>query len=141
MKLTRLSASDLNQDIVNQLYGLLDQLSPGKKPFDLAEVIAAGTTVLCAMESDRVLGTASMSQYRVMSGYKAWIEDVVVHQDARGQGLGRQLIEELVRIAREQGNSQVLLFTEDFREAAIALYEKLGFEQKESRIYRLRLDE
>lgn len=78
-----------------------------------------------------------MAVYKVISGNKGWIEDVIVDQKYRGMGIGMKLIEKLLSISNEQKLSEVLLFTEEHRTSAISLYEKLGFIKKKSSIYRL----
>ncbi len=79
-----------------------------------------------------------MAVYRVISGSKGWIEDVVVDKDYRGMGIGRKLIEKLLAISIEQQLIEVLLFTEEHRTSAIELYEKLGFNKRDSNIYILK---
>ncbi|MFM8744529.1 MAG: N-acetyltransferase family protein, partial [Cytophagales bacterium] len=82
-----------------------------------------------------IVGIATMCNYRVISGNKGWIEDVVVDAAARGKGVGLKMVEKLIEIAKEKGLSEVLLFTEQHRAAAISLYGKLGFTAKDSQIY------
>jgi ribosomal protein S18 acetylase RimI-like enzyme len=70
------------------------------------------------------------------TGIRAWIEDVVVDQGARGQGTGEALTHEALRIAREGGARTVDLTSRPAREAAGRLYERLGFQVRDSRLYR-----
>jgi ribosomal protein S18 acetylase RimI-like enzyme len=67
---------------------------------------------------------------------RAWIEDVVVDQSARGQGAGETLTHEALRTAREAGARTVDLTSRPSREAAGRLYERVGFKIRESRLYR-----
>jgi ribosomal protein S18 acetylase RimI-like enzyme len=70
------------------------------------------------------------------SGLRAWIEDVVVDESARGQGAGETLTREALRIAREADARTVDLTSRPSREAAGRLYERLGFSIRDSRVYR-----
>lgn len=87
------------------------------------------------VEADRLLGIATMTYYRVISGYKGWIEDVVVDENQRGRGIGTKLIHKLLDEGQSLGLTEILLFTEDHRHAAIQLYSRLGFVRKDTRVY------
>jgi phosphinothricin acetyltransferase len=83
---------------------------------------------------------ALMCTYTVISGFKGWVEDVVVDVEHRGKGLGRKLMEKLVELGKEKGLTEILLFSADKRIEAINLYKSLGFKEKESRIYVLKTE-
>ncbi len=83
----------------------------------------------------KIIGIALMCTYKVISGNKGWIEDVVVDSASRGKGIGRKLINLLVEVGEEKELSEILLFTEDHRVAAINLYSSVGFKLKDSKIY------
>ena len=91
------------------------------------------------MENERTVGIASMCTYKVISGYKGWIEDVVVDASQRGKGLGEQLIRFLISEGKKAGLSEIYLFTEPAKTAAIGLYTKLGFQEKGSDLYHLKI--
>jgi phosphinothricin acetyltransferase len=82
---------------------------------------------------------ALMCTYKVISGHKGWVEDVVVDGKMWGQGIGKKLMEKLLEAAHEKGVSEVLLFSADHRRAAISLYTQLGFQRKNSGLYTLRV--
>jgi len=71
---------------------------------------------------------------------KARIEDVVVDERARGRGVGEALIGECINVARQRGAQLVELQSARRREAANRLYPRLGFELRESNLYRMKLD-
>ena len=75
-----------------------------------------------------------MAIYSVISGYKGWIEDVVVDEMARGKKIGTQLIQLLIAKGKELGLGEILLFTSP-NEAAIKLYENEGFKRKGAEVY------
>jgi ribosomal protein S18 acetylase RimI-like enzyme len=142
MKIYTLVYDNLNSTIQVQVENLFNQLSPNKKQLTLIDILKEGNpvTIVCCEENDEIVGIATMCNYRVISGNKGWIEDVVVDAAARGKGAGLKMIEKLIEIAKEKGLSEVLLFTEQHRVAAISLYGKLGFTAKNSQIYHLLID-
>ena len=140
MKIDILKEEDFNSNLQKQISELFVQLSPNKKQIKLNKVLESKNQISLAYctENDKIIGIASLCNYKVISGNKGWIEDVVVDKNARGKGVGRKLMEKLIEISKQKGLSEVLLFTEDHRISAINLYNKLNFKQKESRIYTLK---
>ena len=136
MTIEILKQSDITTAFQKQVTELFKQLS-NRKQIELAEVLKPENQIslVYCMENEKIIGIASMCFYRVISGYKGWVEDVVVDAEARGKGVGKKLIEKLLEIAGQKGLTEVLLFTEDHRVPAINLYQKLGFKLKDSRIY------
>ncbi len=74
--------------------------------------------------------------FQIPTGLRAWIEDVVVDEAAGRQGIGSALTREAIRIAREAGARTVDLSSRPSRVAAGRLYEKLGFDMRDTRMYR-----
>ncbi|MGW0521750.1 GNAT family N-acetyltransferase [Crossiella sp. NPDC003009] len=122
---------------------LLPQLSTSATPLDHAALVRLATceanTVLLARGGGRIVGTLTLVMFPVPSGLRARIEDVVVDEAARGQRVGAALTEEALRIAREAGARSVDLTSRPSRGAANRLYERLGFQPRESRVYRFPL--
>lgn len=141
MKVSILKKGDLNAIVQNQVSELFRQLSPDKRQIELHKILESKNqiTIAYCTENNKIIGIASMGNYKVLSGSKGWIEDVVVDKNARGKGIGRKLMEKLLEIARQKELSEVLLFTEDHRFPAINLYNKLDFQQKESLIFMLKM--
>ena len=142
MKIDILKKADITQDVEVQICTLFKQLSSGINQVPLKKVFeqeAQITLAYCSIEG-HIIGMALMCTYSVISGNKAWIEDVVVDQNYRGKGIGRKLIEKLLMQAKKRNISEILLFTADHRKAAIELYKSFGFKYKDSKIYRLRFD-
>lgn len=91
----------------------------------------------CALdENDRILGMLSLVVFDIPTGRRAWIEDVVTDQAARGQGVGQSLVNAAVDHARELGAKTVDLTSRPTREAANRLYRRVGFLQRETNVYR-----
>ena len=74
--------------------------------------------------------------FEIPTGVRAWIEDVVVDEAARGQGVGQLLNERALEIAQESGAKTVDLTSRPSREAANRLYKRIGFEQRDTNVYR-----
>ncbi|MCM4167971.1 Mycothiol acetyltransferase [Arenibacter antarcticus] len=140
MKIDILQPSDVSDSVTKQVKELFAQLNGSIEQVNLAEVFKPENAITFAycMEKDKLVGMALMCAYTVVSGYKGWVEDVVVDKAYRGQGIGRKLMEKLVDEGKRKGLSEILLFSADKRIEAIGLYKSLGFQQKESRIYVLK---
>ena len=78
--------------------------------------------------------------FRIPTGVRAWIEDVVVDETARGAGVGAALNEFALEHARQAGAKTVDLTSRPSREAANRLYQRLGFVERETNVYRYTLD-
>jgi ribosomal protein S18 acetylase RimI-like enzyme len=128
-------------EVVEAFGRLLPQLSRSARPLGRADLEAIvncpANTVLLARSAGTIIGTLTLVMFPLPSGPRAWIEDVVVDESARGQGAGERLTREALRIAREAGARTVDLTSRPSREAAGRLYERLDFAIRDSRLYRL----
>lgn len=105
---------------------------------ELTRIVDCPTnTVLLAYDGDRIVGMLALVIFPIPTGMRAWIEDVVVDESVGRQGIGTKLTEEAIRISREQGARSIDLTSRPARVAANRLYEKLGFELRDSKVYRL----
>ena len=131
---------DVTDEVVEAFGRLLPQLSRSAAPLDAAALQtladAPAVTVLLARSDGKITGALTLVTFPIPTGVRAWIEDVVVDESARGQGLGTVLTQEAVRLAQEAGARTVDLTTRPSREAAGRLYEREGFVQRETRVYR-----
>jgi ribosomal protein S18 acetylase RimI-like enzyme len=89
---------------------------------------------------DRVLGSLTLAWFRIPTGVRAWIEDVVVDEEARGHGVGELLNRAALDRARELGAKTVDLTSRPSREAANRLYQRIGFVARDTNVYRYSLD-
>jgi ribosomal protein S18 acetylase RimI-like enzyme len=123
---------------------LLPQLSRSAQPLDVEalETLVSwpGTRLLVARVGDDIVGALTLVMFPIPTGWRAWIEDVVVDEAARGQGVGAALTREAVRLARAQGARTVDSTSRPAREAANRLYERLGFQLRDSKVYRFAAD-
>ena len=102
-------------------------------------VEAQANTVLIARDgraNGRIVGMLTLVVFRIPTGLRAWIEDVVVDETVRGRGVGEALSQEAVRRAVELGARTVELTSRPSRAAANRLYERLGFVRRDSNVYR-----
>lgn len=104
---------------------------------DLEEVVSSPNNHLLIVKEDgEIIGTLTLVFYRVPSGMKAWIEDIFVSDKARGKGVATALVWHSLIIAKENGAEKVDLSSLPWREAANRLYLKLGFEKRDTNMYR-----
>ena len=135
-------ATEVSDELVSAFRGLVPQLSSSSPPPEAAElqeiVSSPATRLLVAREDDgSVVGSLTLVLFRIPTGVRAWIEDVVVDESARGRGAGEALTREAMRMATEAGARTVDLTSRPTREAANRLYERIGFEERETRVYRI----
>ena len=134
-------AARADPDLVASFTRLVNQLSRTSEPptmADLAEMVAApGTRLLLAKdESGAVVGSLTLVLFRIPTGVRAWIEDVVVDERARRQGIGEALTRRALELATECGARTVDLTSRPGREEANRLYARLGFRLRETNVYR-----
>ena len=125
---------------------LVPQLSRSSPPPDadeLAEMIASpATTLLMARGADGTyVGSLTLVMFRIPTGIRAWIEDVVVDEEARGQGVGEALTRAALAKAAGAGARTVDLTSRPSREAANRLYRRIGFEARDTNVYRYALED
>jgi ribosomal protein S18 acetylase RimI-like enzyme len=128
-------------EVVAAVRRLLPQLSENAsepEANDVETVVNAPATTLFVARDDggRIVGMLTLAAFRLPSGVRAWIEDVVVDEDARRSGAGRALVEAAVELAREAGATNVDLTSRPSRESARRLYETMGFEERSTTVFR-----
>ncbi|MHB1487120.1 MAG: GNAT family N-acetyltransferase [Acidimicrobiales bacterium] len=136
-------AADVTDELVQAFARLVPQLSSSSAPPTrqaLADMVASpAVTVLLARDTDsmRIVGTLSLVMFPIPTAFRAWIEDVVVDEGARGLGVGEALTNEAVKRAAAAGARTVDLTSRPSRKAANRLYRRLGFVARETNVYRL----
>jgi ribosomal protein S18 acetylase RimI-like enzyme len=133
----------VDDELVAAFGRLIPQLSSSSPPPDaeaLAAIVDAPDSVLFVAEDDgEIVGSLTLACYRIPTGLKAWIEDVVVDDAARGKGVGEALNRAAIAEAAHRGAKNVSLTSRASREAANRLYQRLGFEPYETNLYRYAL--
>ena len=144
MTLTIEIARVVNDDLVNGMNRLLPQLSTNAVALthtDVTRLVESPTTMLFVARSDgSMVGTLSLVVFAIPTGLRAWIEDVIVDESARGTGVGEALTLGAVNEARGRHVRSIDLTTRPAREAANRLYERLGFELRETNVYRFSVE-
>jgi ribosomal protein S18 acetylase RimI-like enzyme len=130
--------------LADALVGLVPQLSRSNPPPPLEQVEAMiaheAITQFLAREADgTIVGVATLAVFPIPTGRRAWIEDVIVDAASAGQGIGALLTNAMLDHARSLGCVSVDLTSRPSREAANHLYKKLGFEPRETNVYRFTL--
>jgi ribosomal protein S18 acetylase RimI-like enzyme len=130
----------VTDDLVAAYATLIPQLSSSSSPptaDELSAIVDSTDSVLYVARSDgRVVGSLTLAFYRIPTGLKAWIEDVVVDSGERGNGIGEALSLAALEEARRRGAKHVSLTSRPKRESANRLYLGIGFERYETNVYR-----
>ena len=134
-------AEQVTDELVEAWVRLTPQLSRSSPPptaAELGEIVSSPATQLLVARGDdgTVVGSLTLVLFRIPTGLRAWIEDVVVDDGARGQGVGEALNRFAIDAAAERGARSVDLTSRPSREAANRLYRRLGFEPRETNVYR-----
>jgi ribosomal protein S18 acetylase RimI-like enzyme len=134
-------ATEMFDGLVPSMAGLVAQLSRSSSAPSAAEVEEIVRSPAChlllASDGDGgIVGMLTLVVFRIPTGLRAWIEDVVVDEDARGRGVGAALNQAALRLAAELGARTVDLTSRPSREAANRLYRRLGFVERGTNVYR-----
>ena len=137
------TAVSVDEELAQAIARLIPQLSSSAlipTVDQLQEIIDSPcTTLLLARNREAggtIIGTLTLAIFRIPTGLRAWIEDVVVDASARGKGVGEALSREALRLAVERGVRTVELTARPSREAANRLYRRLGFIPRQTNLYR-----
>jgi ribosomal protein S18 acetylase RimI-like enzyme len=134
-------ATPLVLESINQLLPQLSSKASSLSMEQLLELTSSDSTMVfvCSNAADQITGMLSLVIMKIPTGKKAWIEDVVVDSKARGQGLGKALMDHALQEARERGVKTIDLTSRPSREGANRLYQSLGFKIRETNVYRYKL--
>ena len=137
-------ANEVTEELVAGLNHLLPQLSTSAPPLttpDVEALVASpATMVFIARDGGQIVGSLTLVVFPIPTGLRAWIEDVVVDGSARGKGAGEALTTAAIEESRRRHVRSIDLTTRPTREAANRLYARLGFELRETNVYRLTLE-
>jgi ribosomal protein S18 acetylase RimI-like enzyme len=134
-------ATTVDDELVAAFARLVPQLSSSAEPpsrEQLQEIVAspAAMVLLARDDSSQIIGSLTLVVFRTPTGARAWIEDVVVDESARGRGTGEALVAEAIRLASGSGARTIDLTSRPSRESANRLYEKVGFQARKTNVYR-----
>lgn len=137
-------ATQADDEIYDAFQRLIPQLTQNNPPptLDLLHALLADTSstlLLARDESNRIIGALTLIIYKVPTGIRSIIEDVIVDESARGKKVGEQLMNKAIEIAKEKGANNISLTSNPARVAANQLYIKLGFTKRETNSYQMKL--
>jgi ribosomal protein S18 acetylase RimI-like enzyme len=134
------TVSTVDDELVEAFSRLVPQLSSSSPPptvDQLTELVRSpASSVLIARRDGVIVGTLTLVVFRIPTAMRAIIEDVVVDDSARGQGVGELLTRRALQVAADRGCRTVDLTSRPSREAANRLYRRLGFELRDTNVYR-----
>lgn len=134
-------ADEVTDKLVEAFERLMPQLSRSAPPptaRELSEIVGSPATFLLVARDDdgAIVGSLTLALFRIPTGVRAWIEDVVVDGSARGGGVGEALNRRALDVAADHGARSVDLTSRPSREAANRMYRRLGFEPRDTNVYR-----
>lgn len=140
-ELTVEEATRVDDELVDAFAALVPQLSrsaPAPGPAELGAIVHSPATVLLvARDGDgRIVGSLTLAVFRIPTGVRAWIEDVVVDDGVRGGGVGSALVKAAIERAEAAGARTVDLTSRPDREIANRLYVRMGFAPRTTNVYR-----
>ena len=134
--------SEVSGELLEALDRLIPQLSAHKKAparDELTALISSGSSTLliarCSDEKITIAGMLTLVIYRVPTGIRSIIEDVVVDQAMRRQGIAGELLKRAIQMAREAGADGISLTSNSQRAAANQLYQSMGFKRRDTNAY------
>lgn len=138
-------AKEVTGEMVEMWRKLMPQLSSSSSlptREQLEQIINSQSVIMfIAREDGKLVGSLSLAYFRVPTGTRGWIEDVVVDESMRGRGIGEAMTRSALNKARELGIRTVDLTSRPSREAANRLYQRVGFQQRNTNIYRYTVTE
>lgn len=138
------AAASVDDDLCAAVTTLVPQLSRSSPPPSrdaLARIVAQpGTTLFVARDEDRIVGMLTLVTFEIPTALRALIEDVVVDGGSRGAGVAAALVQAALERCAALGARTVDLTSRPDREAANRLYLRMGFEVRETNVYRRSLD-
>lgn len=137
--------TSVSDELVARMGELLPQLSSSAPPpsaEEVAEIVDSPATILLAARDGSdgpIVGFLTLAFFRIPTGLRAWIEDVVVDSAMRGRGAGTALVHAALEAARRAGCRTVDLTSRPSREDANRLYVGIGFVARQTNVYRYEL--
>ena len=133
-----------DEELYNAFQRLVPQLTKNNPPpslNDLIDLVRDSSSTLMVARNDRgeIAGALTLTVYRVPTGIRSIIEDVIVDNSVRGQGVGEALMKYAIDLARGKGASNISLTCNPMRESANRLYQRMGFKKRETNAYQLKL--
>jgi len=132
-----------DEELYEAFQRLVPQLTNNNPPpslNDLADLVrdSSSTLMVARNEKQEIVGALTLAVYRVPTGIRSIIEDVIVDTSARGQGIGEALMQRAIEVAKEKGAGNISLTSNPLRESANRLYLRVGFKKRETNAYQMK---
>jgi ribosomal protein S18 acetylase RimI-like enzyme len=136
--------TQVDVELFDAFQRLVPQLTNNNPPPSLDELTAlvrdsSSTLMVARGDAGKIIGALTLTVYRVPTGIRSIIEDVIVDNSARGGGIGEALMKRAIEVARERGASNISLTCNPMRESANRLYQRMGFKKRETNAYQIKL--
>ena len=133
-----------DEELYEAFQRLVPQLTDNNPPpslNDLADLVrdSSSTLVIARNDNNDIVGALTLAVYRVPTGIRSVIEDVIVDISTRGEGVGEALMLRGIELARQKGAGNISLTSNPMRVAANKLYLRVGFEKRETNAYQMKL--
>ncbi len=134
-----------DEELYEAFQRLVPQLTNNNPPpslNDLADLVrdSSSTLIIARNENNDIVGALTLAVYRVPTGIRSVIEDVIVDISTRGEGVGEALMQRGIELAREKGAGNISLTSNPMRVAANKLYLRVGFVKRETNAYQMKLN-
>lgn len=134
--------TELKPGYLENINNLLSQLSDSVHTIteeELNSLLSSSQSHLYVLESDgQFIGMTTLCLYQCPTGWKAWIEDVIVDRNFRGKGYGKLMVRKAMEECKNRGNVTLMLTSRPSRIVANQLYQSLGFEKRETNVYKMK---
>ncbi len=133
-----------DEELYKAFLRLVPQLTNNNPPPSFNDLTAlvrdsSSTLMVARKDSGEIVGALTLAVYRVPTGVRSIIEDVIVDNSVRGQGVGEAMMKYAIDLAREKGVSNISLTSNPMRESANRLYLRMGFKKRETNAYQIKL--
>lgn len=133
-----------DEELFDAFQRLVPQLTDNNPPPSLNDLAAlvrdsSSTLMVTRNESGEIVAALTLAVYRVPTGVRSIIEDVIVDNSVRGQGMGESLVKRAIEIAREKGAANISLTCNPMRKSANRLYQRMGFKKRDTNSYQMKL--
>lgn len=138
-----IEAKEVRTEYIDGINNLLGQLTSSPKEMNealLRTIVESDRTHLfLAYIGNQMVGMATLAAYVIPTGTKAWVEDVVVVNNFRGKHIGKKLVNHVVEYTKKYSPCSLMLTSRPMRVAANKLYQSVGFEQRETNVYKIQV--
>lgn len=129
-------------EAINKLLRQLDESASFLTKEDVKSMIASPVNSLFVARrknNKEIVGMLTLIVYRIPVGKKGWLEDLVIDKVYRNKGIATKLIHYAIGNAKANGVLYVNFTSRPEKKDANRLYRRLGFEKRNTNVYRIEL--